>query len=233
MSLLIRKELAGNSLLGVWKIEEGDGWYFDNPLHTGELLNRVERYKSVQRKLQAIAVPILIDTLLPGESNLEFVYSDNNQPLFVEAPYKLSITHSGNMVAVLVSGKTEVGVDIQRQTSKVERIAHKFMNNQEKIDYDKVPDSGKLHYLNVLWGAKESMFKLYGKGGLDFRENLLVNAFDVQPQGDLTGIVRKGKTMIHINGVYTKLDNFVLVYVLENQRDFSGARPTLDNEQHI
>jgi len=233
MALLIRKELTGNFLLGVWKIEEGEAWYFNNPILAGELLNRVERYKSVQRKLQTIAVPILIETLLPGESNLEFYHSDNNQPLFVEAPYKLSITHSDNMVAVLLSGETAAGVDIQRHSSKVKRIAHKFMNDEEKNGYEKVPESDKLYYLNVLWGAKESMFKLYGKGGLDFRENLLVHAFDVKPQGDFTGVIRKGKTMIHIKGVYTKLGNFVLVYVLENQHDFSGERPTSDNEQHI
>jgi len=226
MALLIRQELAANSLLGVWKIEEGEAWYFNNPILTTRLLNRVERYKSAQRKLQAIAVPILIDTLLPEESNLEIVYSDSSQPLFVEAPYKLSISHSGNMVAVLVSGETEVGVDIQRQTSKLERIAHKFMSNQEKIEYDKVPESDQLYYLSILWGAKESMFKLYGKGDLDFRENLLVNAFDVKSQGDFTGMVRKAETMIDIDGVYAKLDNFVLVYVLENHGDFSAKRLT-------
>ena len=130
------------------------------------------------------------------------------------------------MVAVLVSGETEVGVDIQRQTSKLERIAHKFMSNQEKNEYDKVPEADQLYYLSILWGAKESMFKLYGKGGLDFRENLLVNAFDVKSQGDFTGMVRKAETMIDIDGVYAKLDNFVLVYVLENHGDFSAKRLT-------
>jgi len=233
MALLIRKELAGNSLLGVWKIEENDAWYFNNPLLTERVQSRIDGYKSVQRKLQAIAVRILIKTLLPSEKNVDIGYNEKNKPFFTEALYKLSITHSRNMVAVLLSDTVEVGVDIEKQDLQVERVAHKFMNSEEESNYASILESEKLDYLHVLWGAKECMYKLYGKGGLDFREDMTVHKFDLKSQGDFTGMVSKDERLIHVAGVYTKLDNFVLVYVLEKRGNVSANRQTLDNEQHI
>jgi hypothetical protein len=91
------------------------------------------------------------------------------------------------------------------------------MNIAEETTYSNIPESEKLDYLHVLWGAKECMYKLYGKGSLDFREDMTVHKFDLKSQGDFTGIVSKDERLIHVAGVYTKLDNFVLVYVLEKR----------------
>ena len=215
MALLIRKKVSKQALLGVWKIEEDENWYFSNPLVTDRVQKRIDAYKSVQRKLQGIAVRVLIKSMLPDEINVDIDYDDRSKPFFTEADYNLSITHSDTMVAVLVSREVLVGVDIEKYSSKVERVGHKFVNETEQNVYNSVPPNKKMDYLHVLWGAKESMYKLYGKGSMDFKKHILVDDFQLSSAGDFTGVVGKDERFVKVTGYYTKLDKFVLVYVLE------------------
>ena len=67
----------------------------------------------------------------------------------------------------------------------------------------------------MLWGAKESLYKLYGKGNLDFRKHLLVREFKLKSEGDFVGVIDKDDKMIKVDGYYSKVGKFVLVYVLE------------------
>ena len=85
MGLLIRKNLNGKSVLGVWEIVEDKAWYFTNPLLTNRVQNRIDAFRSVQRKLQAIAVRVLIKTLLPNEENVDIDYDENSKPFFIVA----------------------------------------------------------------------------------------------------------------------------------------------------
>jgi len=217
MGLLILKKPSKGSLLGVWKIEEADDWYFTNPLLTERVQKRIDAYKSVERKLQGIAVRVLLKTILPDEDNVDIDYDEKSKPFFVSLNYRLSITHSGNMVAVLLSDQGEVGVDIEMSSSKIERIAHKFMNEAEHEIYSNLVGKEKMDYLHIIWGAKESMFKLYGKGSLDFRENLIIAKFDLKAEGEFIGTVDKDDKVIEVSGFYSKVGKFALIYVLESQ----------------
>lgn len=215
MGILIRKELGKGALLGVWKIEEDEDWYFSNPLLTERVQIRIDAYKSVQRKLQGIAVRILIKNLLPQEDNVDIDYDEKSKPFFVSLKAKISVTHSEDMVAVLISDQGEVGVDIEKCNTKVKRIFHKFMNEMEYETYISLKDPGKTDYLHIIWGAKESLYKLYGKGNLDFRKHLLVREFKLKSEGDFVGVIDKDDKMIKVDGYYSKVGKFVLVYVLE------------------
>ncbi|MBL4657632.1 MAG: 4'-phosphopantetheinyl transferase superfamily protein [Flavobacteriales bacterium] len=214
---MIRKRPREGSLLGVWKIDEDDDWYFTNPLLTERVQNRINGYKSVQHQLQGIAVRILIKNLLPEEANVDIDYDEKSKPFFISAPYKLSISHSEDMVAVLISDLGEVGVDIERRSSKLERVASKFMNSAELGIHEQLPDLDSPYYLHILWGAKESMFKLYGKGSLDFKKHMLVENFELLEEGSFSGSIEKDDKLIRVDGFYGNVGKFVLVYVLESQ----------------
>lgn len=217
MGILIRKKLREGTLLGVWKIEEDEEWYFSNPLLTERVQNRIDAYKSVQHKLQGIAVRVLIKALLPNEENVDIDYDEKSKPFFITSKHKLSITHSEDMVAVLISNHGEAGVDIEKRGAKIERIASKFMSKAELEIHDKLTSVEKTYYMHILWGAKESMFKLYGKGSLDFKQHLVVQKFEVGDEGSFQGSIQKEDKLIRIDGFYSNVGKFVLVYVLESQ----------------
>ncbi|MBQ0741343.1 4'-phosphopantetheinyl transferase superfamily protein, partial [Aquimarina celericrescens] len=77
----------------------------------------------------------------------------------------ISITHSFEFTGVIVSDK-KVGIDIEKQREKIKLIAPKFTPIEE---YKALGDGEDLiRKLTIVWGAKESLYKLYGKRGLLF-----------------------------------------------------------------
>lgn len=69
----------------------------------------------------------------------------------------VSISHSGTYAAACLSPDAPCGIDAQRITSKLERVAEKFTDNQEKsLFHDK---EKPLHTLAILWAVKEAVKK--------------------------------------------------------------------------
>ncbi|PSR03487.1 MAG: hypothetical protein BRD50_05830 [Bacteroidetes bacterium SW_11_45_7] len=94
-------------------------------------------------------------------------------------PYSLSISHSKDIVAVIISRSEGVGIDVEYIHPKVQRVADKFMSDEEMKH---IPENGdKTKSLILHWSIKETLFKLYAEGELSFKEQLWV--MDV-PDGD-------------------------------------------------
>jgi 4'-phosphopantetheinyl transferase EntD len=78
------------------------------------------------------------------------------------------------------------GVDIQTYSKTVERIAGRFLDSDELQQVNGIPTP--LHQLHLLWGAKECLYKAYGKKKLGFRENIHITSIDAGT-GMATGVV--------------------------------------------
>lgn len=110
-------------------------------------------------------------------------YTEVGAPILSKA--EISISHSGKFVAV-GHNSSEIGIDIQVLNPKIERIAHKFVNESE-VSY-----IGKEHSLKqqtIIWSAKEAMYKLDAKGGLLFKEQLFVAPFEVKEEFCTAGTI--------------------------------------------
>jgi hypothetical protein len=67
----------------------------------------------------------------------------------------------------------------------------------------------------VYWCAKEALYKIDGKKGLHFSNQLNIEPFELQEAGGLKGIIsRFEKQMVHLAYVVDK--EFVLVYTKKN-----------------
>ncbi|GAB5557010.1 MAG: hypothetical protein SchgKO_12230 [Schleiferiaceae bacterium] len=81
----------------------------------------------------------------------------------------LSLSHTHGWGAA-VTGQMAVGVDIELERPKISVVAPKFVNEYEKTWVN--PET-TLH-AHVIWGAKESIFKMYALGGVDFKAHINV-----------------------------------------------------------
>jgi phosphopantetheinyl transferase (holo-ACP synthase) len=72
-------------------------------------------------------------------------------------------------------GERSCGVDIQVYSPTVERIAARFLSSEEEKSFVK---GNRNHALHILWGAKESMYKAYGKKKLEFRSHIFIKDMD-------------------------------------------------------
>ena len=79
----------------------------------------------------------------------------------------------------MVSSTQRVGVDIELITEKVARIKDKFLSENEQQILEQVESSSvkllNAALLTAAWGIKESLFKWYGDGQVDFKEHLHIN----------------------------------------------------------
>ena len=90
----------------------------------------------------------------------------------------ISLSHCKKGVAAAFSEQLEVGIDIETKRENLKRIAQKFTTEEELARFDCEPHTA----LQFVWGIKESLFKLYGYGSVDFKEHLEITAFEWDPQ---------------------------------------------------
>ena len=86
----------------------------------------------------------------------------------------------------------EVGIDIEMQRDKILRIAHKFTPVSE---YRTLANTeAVIRKLTIVWGAKESLYKIYGEKGLSFLDHINVNDFLFTQKMTTATIDYKGQT---------------------------------------
>ena len=135
-----------------------------------------------------------------NESNLSspIYYSDSRKPfLKKELNTYISISHSKHYCAFGASSR-ELGIDIEEISPRIERIASRFVSEEEKqfISEQKILD------LTKIWTMKEAMFKLNNRTGIEFITELIIEG----KSGDLYS----GKMLTENGWKQVKLECFQL-----------------------
>jgi phosphopantetheinyl transferase (holo-ACP synthase) len=94
-------------------------------------------------------------------------------------------------------------------TPKIQRIAPKFMRNEES---ESLNSDNSLAHLHIFWGAKEALYKAYGKKKLDFKAHIFVEPFAYLPKGETIGKVKKEDFEANFNIYFEKIENYYLVF---------------------
>ena len=168
MPLVYQHTINSATKVGLWHIEEGEDFF----------LERVPLKRDVShphKRLQHLAGRYLLPTLFEDFPLSEILIADTRKPFLPDEKYHFSISHCGNYAAAIVSSKQRVGVDIEHPTEKIFRISHKFLTDEEKMFLDEQMSTAQLLQLaTLLWSTKESMFKWFGDGGVDFRQHMTI-----------------------------------------------------------
>lgn len=167
VSIFFQHSINGQTSLGIWKIEEPEDFFLAKVPLRQEVTHPYKR-------LQHLAGRYLLPWLFTDFPLAEIMIADTRKPYLQNEKYHFSISHCANYAAAIASSHNRVGVDIELVTPTIERIAHKFLNEREQdvlADWVHLP---KLHLqlLTALWSAKESVYKWYGNGGVDFRHHI-------------------------------------------------------------
>ena len=110
-----------------------------------------------------------------GYEDADLFYDENGKPHLKDGK-QISITHSFNFSAVIISDLT-VGIDIEKQRDKITVIAHKFIDYE--FDYLNKNATDYIKKLTAIWCVKESLYKLFATPGLSFRKHSLVIPFAI------------------------------------------------------
>jgi len=96
----------------------------------------------------------------------------------------ISLSHTGGWASAVLHLTRPVGIDIEPMRDKFTRVVPRILSEPEIAHA-----AGDPARLAMYWCAKESLYKLYGKRQLTFRQHLFIDPF---PDGatQLTGHVR-------------------------------------------
>lgn len=175
MAVVNIREVYPGVSLGLWQIDEGVEQLFAQYPHLQAYRSLVEKYKNDGRKLEFLAIRALMYEMLKvnGASKGllshagDITHNEAGKPLF--RGYHISVTHTKGYAALILSKTSEVAVDIEYFSDRVERIASRFLRKDEKAE--------GVDSLLVHWCAKETVFKLFSEDNLNFEE-MRVKPFD-------------------------------------------------------
>ena len=165
----------GDFLVAIWQITE-TAEELVSSLPDGEILlvEAVGRFKAVSRRAEWLAVRRLMHEVGCREI---IKYHPSGRPYFESGSFHISISHTRGYAAIALHRTLPIGVDIEQRTEKVCRVKDKFLSNEEKSF---LPSEKKnVEALLVIWTAKEAVFKLVDREGIDFAEHFHVSPFEV------------------------------------------------------
>lgn len=203
--------LNSNTSLAIWKVEESEKQLWEGVELTQHCLTRFNGMKSAMHRRAFLSIRHLLATY--GYTDFDLVYNDHGKPHLKDGRF-ISITHSHNFTGIIVSANEEVGIDIEMQRDKILRIAHKFTPFEE---YRTLANTAAvIRKLTIVWGAKESLYKIYGERGLSFLHHINVQDFLFEDSSTTAQIIYKG--ILSNYGIhFLEFEDFTCVYATKNK----------------
>jgi|TARA_B110000305_G_C19365890_1_gene601893 phosphopantetheinyl transferase len=189
----------------VWKIEESlDELKTDIHLNTRSI-ERVSKMKSELHQRGFLSVRHLLKAA--GFSDDDLFYTDDGKPHLIDGKH-ISISHSFTFSTIIISA-SEVGIDIEKNRDKILRIAHKFIDSENSF----LTADHLVEQLTVIWGAKESLYKMHPDGGLLFKKHLPIETFTLE-DSKTKGWIKKDNFYENYDIFFEQFEGFTLVYAM-------------------
>ncbi|MEA3317762.1 MAG: 4'-phosphopantetheinyl transferase superfamily protein [Bacteroidota bacterium] len=207
MGLILKKNIDRETVLGIWEITEDFDRLFSLTNLDTEDINTVYSFKNKKRKLEWLSVRALLKQLT--KNNLKIIYSQHGKPYIEKDIYKIGISHSKNLVSIIISKNKTVSVDIEFISEKIKKLKNRFLNTNE---INVIDINNEIYHLNLHWCAKEAIFKICNKQNINFKTNINIKPFIPEEKGSFKGSYNN--TIINDEFVlnYFTIKNYSLVY---------------------
>lgn len=158
-----------------------------------EEMRAVAAFTSPSRRAERLAWRIMLRRW--AGQPIEVEYSPTGAPQIKNLAYPhISVAHCCDMVAVALSARP-CAVDIETLNRNFGRVAERFMSDDERAmthtdadtdtDIDTDTDTDANAKIAAVWCGKETLYKLYGRAGLDLKKDIRITSLDLS-----NGIVR-------------------------------------------
>lgn len=108
-------------------------------------------------------------------------YDPQGAPIIKNSQYKhISVSHCRDRVAVLLSAR-ECGVDIECRDRRFSAIAERYLTEEEHLVASKA-NFDRQTFLALAWSAKEALYKMLRREGLDLCRDLRIVAISPKQQ---------------------------------------------------
>jgi phosphopantetheinyl transferase len=190
----------------IWKIEESISKLQEGIVLSENSTTRLNSMKSQLHQRGFLSIRHLLKEV--GYTDTDLIYDEFGKPHLENGKF-ISITHSFTFTAIIVSDKFHVGIDIEKQREKILKIAHKFTPFEEYKTIANV--DALISKLTIVWGAKESLYKIYGKKKLLFLHHIYIEDFKFAHE-KTTGEIRYNGENTAYNISFLEFEGFTCVF---------------------
>jgi 4'-phosphopantetheinyl transferase len=183
--IVFSKNISAKTIITLWKIEESPSYFLDylgmTLIDLPALSNATHPLKQLEWLASRTCVKYSVEAL--NHPYCGIAKDQHNNPYFIDNQGFVSLSHTNEYAVAVVSFEEEVGIDIEKISDKLSRVAHKFLSIPERLHA-----GDDLFKMCVYWCAKESLYKWYGKKNLSFKENIYIEMFEEKPstlQGEI------------------------------------------------
>lgn len=186
-----------------WKISEAISWFNEKSVLNDKSKLRLQSMGSVAHKKGFLAVRMLLQHI--DLSDFDLFYDDFGKPHLKVKSQKLkvenlelnikkhiSISHSHEFSCICISNKP-VGIDIEKCKEKTLKITSKYMDVSH---IENLSMADKITKATIIWGIKESIFKLKNEKGISFPKHIFEAPFKLSD--------RKGNAQLIFNNTTEK-----------------------------
>lgn len=210
MALAFQQHIDPQTTYALWKIEEtAEELYAQLQLDEREKAYLAD-LKHDKRYLHWLSTRVLLRKLINTPQYIDCQVDDHGKPYLVNFPHHISLSHSYDYAAVMISEHKLVGIDIEIIKDKIEGIANKFLV-QEELDF--IDPSNPIEHLYACWCAKEAIYKMQGRRETSFKEHILLHPFPYQDTGSLSAEINSPQLNLKVAVQFQKFENYMLAYV--------------------
>ena len=214
MPLVYQQNINATTKMAVWHITEGEEFF----LATVPVQRDIRHW---HKRLQHLAGRLLLKEMYPGFPVELIRIADTKKPFLENEPFHFSISHCGDYAAAMVSKTSRVGVDVELLNEKIEQIRHKFTGDEELKIFAQHSSGNiqssifNIQYLTLCWSVKESVFKWWGRGEVDFKKDIVLQSITGLPEQGIVHCLFKNEFELNIH--YLLFNNNFLTWVLTDR----------------
>ena len=202
----------GNRVM-VWQITES----FDE-LHAMVQLSAEDEatlgaFRLEARKKEWLAVRVLVKELL--SDNYRIYYKKSGAPFFKDNDLHIGISHTNGFAGVSVA-PFPTALDMEKASHRIERVFQRFVRDDELAF---IPVHERIDYYNAIWAAKETLFKLFDRKDVVFKERFVINPFTLSDNGEITAQVNFDGNHCDVLMRYKITPFFTLIYYVNRTGD--------------
>lgn len=202
-------QVNSSTTVYIWKIQESENELSKGLVLREQSIRRINGMKSEIHRKGFLSIRHLMAEA--GYVDADMYYDEIGKPHLKDGK-KISITHSNHFTGIIVSTNMKVGIDIEKHRDKILRIAYKFTPIEE---YKTIANTEALvRKLTVVWGCKESLYKIYEQEGLSFLNHIIINDFDLM-DGVTTGEIVFSGARTKYGITFLEFEEFTCVYALK------------------
>jgi 4'-phosphopantetheinyl transferase len=148
-----------------------------------------------------------------GYTDFDLQYDEFGKPYLKDGNH-ISISHSHEFSTIIICDQ-KVGIDIELQREKIIKIADKFVDYEFEF-LNKQNQEEYIRKLTVIWGIKESIFKIRNEIGISFKSHIQAKAFEIKDKSGSASLHFQNKKEF-FTFHFEEIENFILVYVFVKQ----------------